>query len=141
MALQQSTELREVFLRVYEGMETGDVGLILDLMSRDAGVLVIGTDPDEWWSDFATIEQVYTVQLNEMRESGVTFQTGDPQCYQEGSVGWCADRGTMVLPDGTQQPVRLTAIFHQEGGDWKMVHSHVSLGVPNEQAFGTDVTT
>ena len=132
MALQQSAELREVLRRFDEAMERGDASSVLEIMSREEGVLSIGTDPDEWWSDFATIEQVYTAQLNEMRESGGTFQVSDRHCYQEGSVGWCADRGTMVLPDGTQKPVRLTAIFHQEGGDWKMVHSHVSLGVPNE---------
>ena len=110
-------------------------------MSREEGVLSIGTDPNEWWSDSATMERVYAAQLNEMRESGITLQPGDPQCYREGSVGWCADYATIVLPDRTQQPIRLTTVYHQEGGDWKMVQSHSSLGVPNDEAIGTDLTT
>jgi hypothetical protein len=141
MALQQSAELRKVFLRFYQAFERGDATLALGLMSREEGVLGIGTDPNEWWDDSATKERVYTAQLNEMRESGITLPAGDPQCYQEGSVGWCADCAIIVLPDGTQQPIRLTAVYHQEGGDWKMVQSHSSLGVPNEQAIGTDLTT
>ena len=141
MALQQSAELREVFLRFYQAFERGNATLALTLKSREEGMLAIGTDPDEWWSDSATMERVYATQLNEMREAGITLRPGDPQCYQEGSVGWCADRAAIVLPDGTQQPIRLTGVFHQEGGDWKMVQSHSSLGVPNEQALGTDLTT
>ena len=76
-----------------------------------------------------------------MRTPDARFQPGDPQCYQEGSVGWCADQARIVLPDGTEQRIRLTAVFHQEGGDWKMVQSHASLGVPNAEAIGTDLTT
>ncbi len=141
MALQQSSDLREVFLRLYQAFEHGDAALALDLTSREAGVLSIGTDPDEWWSDYATLERVYAVQLGEMRAAGVRFQPGDPQCYQEGTVGWCADQARIVLPDGTEQPIRLTAVFHREAGDWKMVQFHTSIGVPNAEAIGTDLTT
>jgi len=35
--------------------------------------------------------------------------------------------------DGRRVPVRLTAVLHQEDGDWKAVQSHASIGVPNEQ--------
>ena len=141
MALQQSAELREVFLRLYQSFEHADAALATSLVSREEGVLSIGTDPDEWWSDYATIERVYTAQLGEMRDAGLRFQPGDPQCYHNGNVGWCADRARLTLPDGTVQPVRLTAVFHQEGGEWKMVQLHTSFGVRNEEAFGTDLTT
>lgn len=141
MALQQSSEVREVFLRFYQAFEQGDAALALGLISQEEGALGIGTDPNEWWSDYTTMEQVYTAQLREMREAGVRLEPGDPQCYQDGNVGWCADRARIVLPDGTEQPSRLTAVFHREGGDWKMVQSHASLGVPNAEAIGTDLTT
>ena len=73
--------------------------------------------------------------------SRVRFRPGDPQCYQEGTVGWCADRACIILPNGTQQLVRLTAVFRREGDSWKLVHSHASFGVPNADALGTDLTT
>ena len=63
MALQQSADLRAVFLRLYQAFEHGDAALALDLTSREAGVLSIGTDPNEWWSDYATLERVYAAQL------------------------------------------------------------------------------
>ncbi len=141
MALQESPELRDVFLRYYDAMERGDASMALDLMSRDQGVLGIGTDTDEWWSGFVTIERVFTAQLSELRRAGVRIKPGDPQCYQEGDVGWGADRGRILLPNGQQHPLRLTAVFRREGNAWKMVQSHASLGVRNAEALGTDLTT
>ncbi len=140
MALQQAPELRDVFLRYYQALEQGNASMVLELMSRDHGVLGIGTDPAEWWSDFVSIERSYTAQLAEMRAAGVRFKPGDPQCYQEGTVGWGADQVRILLPNGTQRAVRLTAVFRREGDTWKMVQSHASIGVPNADALGTDLT-
>ena len=141
MALQQSDELREVFLRFYQAFEQADADLALRLVSQEQGILSIGTDPDEWWTDYATFEQVSRAQLGEMRNAGIRFQPTEPQCYQDGNVGWCADRVRIILPDGTEQSIRVTMVFHQEAGEWKMVQSHASFGVRNEEALGTDLTT
>ncbi|HSH81705.1 MAG TPA: nuclear transport factor 2 family protein [Herpetosiphonaceae bacterium] len=141
MALQHAADLREAFLRFYQAFERGDADLALGLMSREEGVLSIGTDPDEWWTDSATLERVYRAQFGEMRDAGIKLQPGDLQCYTEGNVGWCADRARIILPNGTEQPVRLTGVFRREGGEWKMVQSHASIGVRNQETIGTDLTT
>jgi hypothetical protein len=141
MALQQSSELRDLFSRFYQAMEAGDASQALELVSREQGGLSIGTDPAEWWNDYATLERVYAAQLPEMRAAGVRFLPGEVACYQEGTVGWCADRPRILLPDGTEQSMRLTAVFHKEEDTWKMVQSHASFGVPNTDALGTDLTT
>ena len=141
MALKQSSELRDLVLRLYQAFEWGELDVALGLMSREPGVLSIGTDPDEWWDTYATLEHVYQAQLGEMRDVGIRFQPGDPQCYAEGSVGWCADQARIVLPDDTVQPIRMTLVFHREGGDWKIVQAHASLGVRNVEALGTELTT
>ncbi len=141
MALQQSSELLEVFQGLYRAFERGDAAAALDLTSREEGVLSIGTDPGEWWSDYATLERVYYAQLGEMADLGMRIERGEPRCYQEGSVGWCADRARFVLPDGTEIPVRMTMVFHQEDGAWKIVQAHASIGVQNTEAVGRDLTT
>jgi ketosteroid isomerase-like protein len=35
-------------------------------------------------------------------------------------------------PDGTEIEFRMTAVFHNENGQWKVVQQHASVGVPNE---------
>ncbi len=141
MALQRSPELRELMSRFYDAMQTGETSRVLDMMSREEGVLSIGTDPNEWWSDLDTLERVYNAQISEMRDAGVRFQPGDVQCFQEGSVGWCADQPRIMLPDGSEQRMRITVVFHKEGDAWRMVQSHASFGVPNAQSLGSDLTT
>lgn len=141
MALQESPELRDIFLRFYQAMEQGDATIALDLMSRDQGVLAIGTDPNEWWTDFAAIERAFTAQVSEMRGAGIRFKPGNPQCYEEGNVGWGADQARILLPNGQQQAIRVTGVFRREGNNWKMVQSHTSIGMNNTDSLGIDLTT
>ena len=54
-------------------------------------------------------------------------------------MGWAAGRPTFHLPDGTALPLRVTAVVRREGGDWRCVHWHVSVGVDNEAAVGHDL--
>jgi ketosteroid isomerase-like protein len=71
---------------------------------------------------------------------GLRVTGGDPQAYSEGPVGWVADRASFELQDGTTFPFRLTAILHKEDSAWKLVHSHNSLGVRNEEMMGRHLT-
>jgi hypothetical protein len=41
------------------------------------------------------------------------------------------------MPDGQEIPCRLTGVLRLEGGEWKVIQSHASIGVPNAQAFGS----
>ena len=50
-------------------------------------------------------------------------------------MGWGVDEPHFVFPDGSRLPTRLTAVLREEGGDWKVVHLHFSVGVPDEQAM------
>ena len=130
--MKPSTELRELTLHLYEKMF--DASFLENLISQQAGVLVIGTDPDEWWADYDTIISLMTAQTEAMSGSSIS---GDPQAYSQGDVGWVADQSKMVMADGTEINFRITLVFAKEAGDWKIVQWHVSIGIPNEDAgFG-----
>jgi ketosteroid isomerase-like protein len=141
VALQLSPELRDVFLRVNQALSRGDVSEILGLISQDEGVLSIGTDPEEWWRGFDKIKHIYTEQLAQMGDSGIQIEANDPECYVEGSVGWGSCNGRFIVPDGTSQSMRVTAVFRREGESWKIVQWHTSFGVRNEDVFGTNLPT
>jgi len=133
--MEQSPELKALMLRFYEAVSRGDAAFMERFLSKHGDVLVIGTDPNEWWADPTTITQTLQAQA----QAGIQAVAGDLHAYREGSVGWVADRAKFVLPDGTEAPFRWTAVFHQEDGEWKLVQGHASVGVPNEEVLGTDL--
>ena len=135
--MQPAPELQRIVEGFYDAFSRADAAGIDALLSRQDGVLFIGTDPDEWWADYASLARAFKAQLQEL--SGARLQAGDPVAWREGSVGWAADRGTLHLPDGTALPFRLTAVFHAEGDAWKLVQGHTSFGVPNEEAVGKEL--
>ena len=137
--MEEGTELKKVMLGFYDALASGDAGLLEDLISRRDGVLGIGTDPDEWWMGHAKLRGIMKTQMAEMG-GHITIVGSDPIAHSEGTVGWVADRPRFRLDDGTESPIRLTATFHKERDAWKIVQFHVSVGVPNEDVVGKELT-
>jgi ketosteroid isomerase-like protein len=136
--VQQSSDLTDLMHRFYRAARAGDAAALEGLISRQDGVLCIGTDPQEWWVGCETILRVFRAQKEEMG-GGLPLVAGQPTGYVAGDVGWAADRPKLTLPDGEME-LRLTMTAHKEEEDWKIVQAHFSLGVPNEEAFGQDMT-
>jgi ketosteroid isomerase-like protein len=132
--MERSEELRDLFLRFYDALANGDVEFLERHVSRDADVRAIGTDPQEWWAG-QRVTEVFKEQMEAMG-GGLPLKAGDPEAYVEGSVGWMADQGRLVLPDGGGLLVRVTAVAHQKDGEWRFVQMHASFCVPNDESFG-----
>ena len=137
--MEQSTELKELYLQSCEAISSGDYSFFERYFSQKDGVLAIGTDPTEWWAGYATITRVFKAQLKEM--GGFQILADTPQAYRDGSIGWVAGQPTLILPDGTEMTVRLTAVFQKEQNDWKIVQWHFSTGISNEDLTGETLTT
>jgi ketosteroid isomerase-like protein len=137
--VKPSAEIKEAMLAAYTAYSASDAGVALHQFSHQEGVLAIGTDPNEWWSGYDAIAQIYQAQLPEMGGQ-VQIKAGNIQAYVEGTVGWAVDRAILQVL-GREIPVRVTTIFHQEDGTWKVVHHHVSIGVPNTEVLGKELTT
>jgi ketosteroid isomerase-like protein len=139
VTMEQSTELKNLILQSYEALSKGHYSFFERHLSKTEGVLVIGTDPNERWSGYATIAKEFKAQMAEI--GGFSVSAGTPQAYSEGALGWAADRAKFKLPDGSEIPVRLTLVFRKESSEWKIVLWHASFGVPNEDLIGKAITT
>lgn len=128
--MERSSELRDLMLRFYDALSSGDMSFIDRHFSLADEARGIGTDPREWWQG-SRLADAWKEQMKAMGGS-MPLAAGDPEAYAEGSVGWVADRPSLQFPEG-EVPVRFTAVFHQEEGEWKLVQSHGSVGVPNEE--------
>jgi ketosteroid isomerase-like protein len=137
--MQVSPEIKELLLRLYAVEASADLDGLLAFYSHSEDVLAIGTDPTEGGAGFDPIARVYQAQLPEMG-GHVRFIAGDIQAFEEGTVGWAADCCTLQVL-GREIPMRHTTVFHREGGEWRIVQHHVSMGVPNAEALGRELTT
>ncbi|MDY6970975.1 MAG: nuclear transport factor 2 family protein [Thermodesulfobacteriota bacterium] len=137
--MEKATELKELYLRACEAMSKGDYSFFERHFSRKDGVIAIGTDPTEWWAGYATIARVFKAQLEETDGFQILIDT--PLAYRDGSIGWVAGHPTLKLPDDTELPVRLTAVFEEEQEGWKIVQWHFSAGIPNDVLIGETLTT
>jgi hypothetical protein len=125
--MRSSSDLRNAVLRLYESMGTSDMKTIENSFSRQGGVLAIGTDPSEWWSDQATIIDGFKTQFS--RSGTRRVEPGELSTFVEGTVGWAADRRTKRLADGQEITIRETFVFHREDDEWKIVQMHASLAL------------
>jgi hypothetical protein len=137
--MRESQELRDLYIRLCEAQARGDSGFVEQLFSRQAGVLGIGTDPNEWWAGSDRMLHAWKAQL-EALGGKIPLAAGDPQAFEEGTVGWVADQPRFRLPNGDIS-FRLTCVFHREEGQWRLVQTHASLGVPNEAVVGSELPT
>jgi ketosteroid isomerase-like protein len=128
---ERSPEIEQALRDILDAMVRADVDEIGRRTSRDACVLSIGSDASEWAEGYDEIMRLFRESTPE-GELGVRVGLDDVKAFRDGSVGWAAGHGYFEM-EGGRVPVRLTAVLHQEDGDWKTVQSHASIGVPNQQ--------
>jgi hypothetical protein len=136
-----SEEVGGLTRQVYAMFSSGDASPAERLISSRPGTILIGTDPREWWSEREQILSTLAAQAKEISQSGITVEAGELAVESEDGFAWIADRPRFVMPDGSTVEGRVTAVFLREDDGWKIVQWHASLGVPNEEAIGEELTT
>jgi hypothetical protein len=126
--VEPSTAVRQAFEKFAERLSIGDVSSFDDLVSSDPATVVIGTAPGERVSDRAALRFGFETE-------GVRLELTDPAAYSEGSVGWVLDEPLFFFPDGNAMKTRVTAVLHLEDEEWKLIHMHVSVGVPDDEVI------
>ncbi|MET7992688.1 nuclear transport factor 2 family protein [Amycolatopsis sp. NPDC005232] len=56
----------------------------------------------------------------------------DPQGFVHGDLAWIFDSPRVDLLDEGVIDARFTAVLRRVDGDWKVVHAHLSEGVPHQ---------
>jgi ketosteroid isomerase-like protein len=127
--MQQSSEVRDVLVRFYERMSAGDVEGTSATIDEDPEAFVIGTQR------IGSGREAWMSSVRENVEAGVVFEAGDIRAWADGDFGWAVDEPTIVLPDGTGLPTRMTAVLRRAGdGGFRLLHQHYSVAVPDELA-------
>jgi SnoaL-like protein len=125
--MRESTDVRDGMLKFYERVSANDVASFAQLVSKSDAILIIGTEAGEFVRERDRLEFGF-------RTEGYGLTAGpNPVGYEEGTLGWVVDEPVLHYPDGTDVQTRVTAVLHKEDGAWKLVHSHFSVGVPDDE--------
>jgi hypothetical protein len=123
--MRESSAVVVAWLRFCGAMSSGRVDEFDDIVSSEAK-LIIGTAPGENVSERDAMRFGFEAE-------GVTLQSRSALGYEEGSLGWVVDEPRFGFPDGSGMDCRVTAIMRNEGGAWRLVHAHFSVGVPDDE--------
>jgi ketosteroid isomerase-like protein len=121
-----SPEIRDTMLALYRHMLAGESDAANALISTDPATLFIGS-AGEWVDDQDQLRGTYQVDTEGL------FAGEEPVAYELGDVGWFADQPTWRFADGTQARMRMSAVLHREPAGWRIVHSHLSVAVPDNE--------
>lgn len=131
--MQRSREVEEGLGAFYSAFNSGDTSQFEGRLSGGDGVSVIGSAPGEGHSSRQDWLGAYEAGIAEI---GLTLEGGSEVAgFAEGDAGFATDQPAFVLPNGGRLRTRLTAVLGREDGEWKMVHAHFSVGVPDEEAI------
>jgi uncharacterized protein (TIGR02246 family) len=138
MSFVRSPEIEAIARRILATWNRGDVEAMSNLFSSGADLRVLGFDADEQWSGPDQFLAVFVAQKDEMPDW--SLEPHHVEAFEDGSFGWATVQSTVVTPEAAS-PMRHTAVFHLEGGAWRVVQWHNSIPVPNQQVFGVELTT
>lgn len=137
--MERSDEIRDLLFGLMEAMTSGDMDALSGMSASD-DLLQIGTDPAEWWEGDRA-RSAWRGQLEVFEPGMLKFvPRGHAQGFVEGSVGWAAEEFEMTSPVGEGIGVRVTGVWHREDDTWKLIQAHGSIGVPNEESFGENLS-
>ena len=137
--MSATDDMRELLDRMYDSFASGDPTVWTGNVADD--VLGIGTDADEWWEGRSVIAKVVPTQVHEMSSESVRLTSGQPHIVACGDVVWSVDRPVLHLGDGTETPLRVTAIAVSAHESLQLTHFHYSVGSGNAEVFQQELTT
>jgi SnoaL-like domain len=119
-----SQELAQRTRELYADLSGGRSEQASLLYSQEPGRIFVGLTGN----DFRTASDPRGVALDEyFVEPGSSIVPGELIAYADREAGWVVDRPTVKLVNGTELHIRLTLLWRNEYGIWKIVHSHASL--------------
>jgi adenylate cyclase len=124
-------EVRMVIDETLEAQNAGDAGRLRSMLSPRPDAVHIGTDPEEWETSNQVVDAVAAAGGGD----GIQAVADDIGIHIQGDVAWAEGRGRFTRAGGGERPVRMTCVLIREDGQWKVVQSHASIGVPNADTF------
>jgi SnoaL-like domain len=125
------SEIRAALDGMIEALNSGDRDRLSKFLSKAEGGIHIGTEESEWFTDDQLVEA-----LGGGDTSGIKVVVEDWSVHSgKDRPTWAAALAHFEDESRRSPAVRLTAVLAREPDGWVVVHSHASMGVPNNEMF------
>jgi ketosteroid isomerase-like protein len=125
--MHESPAVAEALRTFFAKNASGDLSTYDEVVSKDEGVLAVGSTAREWFAGQEAARGAYGLE-------GILIDPGAVDACENGDTGWAVARPEFTIPGGPSFRLRFTAIFVREDGLWKLIHLHASYPVPDETA-------
>ena len=134
--MQQSPELRELIAGYFRSFTVGDPDWVERHVLNGDELRLIGTNPDEWLHGV----DAFTLFRQEAAAAtgALAADVSDIEAYSAGEAGWGAGRVRFTTQNGLTARARFSVVFVLVDGTWKVVSSHTSIPIPDDEAFSAD---
>jgi class 3 adenylate cyclase len=139
--MKESPELEALVRRLFKAAYIDhDVATVRNITQGpsgpESGLRMILVADDEW---FYKPDTEYMVQrTREIATTGVEFE--HIEAFEHGDAGWFAASVILSRADKEPSASRFTGVFIMEEGVWRSAQWHVSVGVPNAEAWGVEIS-
>jgi len=119
-----SQELAQRTRELYADLSSGQADRASLLYSQEPGRVFVGFTDAEF---HGTSDPRGATKAEFFVEPGHPIVPGELAAFSDRDAGWVVDRPTVQLANGTEVHFRLTLLWRNEYGIWKIVHSHASI--------------
>lgn len=134
----EDSEVKAVITRWLRAATTADWSTAANLFARTDGLRYIGSDFREWWRG-PEVATVFGAHMGSL--PSFVIDADEVEGYSIGTVGWGAARGQIRFGDAEPIDIRHTAVLVLDAGYWRIVQAHNSVGTPNKEITGVDLTS
>ena len=138
--VEESPEVRSVVLLWEKAYNRHAPATVQSLYSSSDVTTFIGTDADEWWVG-RDVAAALSKHMEQLEGIPMSYEVERVEAYREGNIGWAGVLSRVDIGDRPTQWFRETHVLRLEDGAWKILHSHSSVAIPNQEVVGVELTT
>lgn len=130
--LASEKEVQGFLDRQVKAFETRDINALMEMLSPDASVVMLGNGPDERWVGPDEIKGIYQQQLAQYVSEKFTLR--GTIIGARDNMGWFSTQARVLKTDADKSQSTLlinwSGILQKREGKWLLIQSHFSLPIP-----------
>lgn len=137
-SMERSPEVEAVVRRMWQAFVDRDRLAIANMTTDNPDLRFVLSADDEWINGDGQVEEL---MVNRAEEIGVIGREFDRlEAFEHGDTAWFAAIVVVSRTAGEDLTFRNTGTLIIEGGVWRYTQLHTSIGVPNSESFGYEIS-